>query len=269
MGFETTYGIKIEALGLSGAQATAYISGVRKHLSWIDGTKVGRRLLQAIGWQSRNNPGNLTGGVLPIQPYTGTTCNATASNSTSTATGWSRPLVTYSPNVFHKTGSCYTSLKRAETNRGLYPDELLFHELVHAFRGTSARFRAINFAPGGLSGHTGTEEFIAIMTTNIYISDPSNGSKTGLRKDHQGFAKLEAAFADSFGFFRLSKQVFTLVDQFCRENPSFTKWISEIKAPFNPIAAYYQNQNKTKELSNSALALLRDGDVFGLMMKLI
>ena len=264
MGFETQYGINIAPAGLAGAQAASYEHNVRKHLSWIDGTKVGRLLLKAIAWHVRNNPGNFAGGVLTIQPYTAGGCNATENNSTSTGTGWSQPTVNYSPGVFNHSGACYTQLKKAATNRGLYPDELLFHELVHGFRGAAARFRAFP-ASGGLANYDGTEEFIAVLTTNIYVSDPSNGSKTGLRRDHHGFAKLEEGFAGSFEFFRSSKNAFTLVDQFCTENPAFTRWIAGVRAPFNPIAAYYGDKAKAQRFSNGAVALVRDGDWQGLI----
>lgn len=264
MAFEKQYGLSIAATGLGGGQAVAYVHNVRKHLSWIDGTKVGRLLLKAIAWHVRNNPGNLAGGVMTIQPYTGADCNATVNNSTNTATGWSQPTVNYSPGVFNHGAACHAQLKKAATNRGLYPDEILFHELVHGLRGAAARFRGLPVS-GGLAGYNGTEEFIAVLATNIYVSDPSNGSKTGLRRDHTGFAKLEPALAGSLDFFRSSKNAFTLVDQFCKENPAFTKWLSEVKAPFNPIAAYYGDQAKAQRYSNSAVALVRDGDWAGLI----
>ena len=265
MGFETKYGLSISPAGLSGGAARAYEYNVRKHLSWIDGTTVGRLLLKGIGWHARNNPGNLTGGTMTIQPYTGGGCNATVNNSTSTATGWSQPVVNYSPNVFNHGAACHAQLKKAATNRGLYPDELLFHELVHGFRGAAARFRGLPVS-GGLSRYTGTEEFIAVLTTNIYVSDPSNGSKTGLRQDHKGFKPLEKELSGSFDFFRSSKNAYTLIDQFCTENPAFTKWIAGVKAPFNPIAAYYGDKAKAQRYSNSATALLRDGDWTGLLV---
>ncbi len=264
MAFEKKYGLNIVPAGLAGGQATSYEHNVRKHLSWIDGTKVGRLLLKAIAWHVRNNPGNLAGGVMTIQPYTGADCNATVNNATSTGTGWSQPTVSYSPGVFNHGGACHVQLKKAATNRGLYPDEILFHELVHGLRGAAARFRGLPVS-GGLTRYNGTEEFIAVLTTNIYVSDPSNGSKTGLRRDHTGFTKLEPELSGSMEFFRSSKNAFTLVDQFCKENPALTKWISEVKAPFNPLAAYYGDKAKAQRNSNSALALVRDADWIGLM----
>jgi len=268
-GFETKYGIKIEPAGLSGAAKANYVHGVRTHLSWIDGTNVGQLLLKAIGWHARNNPGNLAGGVVSIQPYTGGKCNAAVGNSTSTATGWSRPTVNYSPGVYATGGPCHTALLKASTNRGLYPDELLFHELVHAFRGAAARFNSAVAAGGGLSGYGNREEFIAVLTTNIYISDPSNGSKTGLRKNWNGFAPLEKGLDGSLDFFRSSKNAFSLIDGYCKDNPAFTRWIAAVKAHFNPIAAYYGDPATARSLSNGAVALVRDGDWVGLLGNLL
>jgi len=132
----------------------------------------------------------------------------------------------------------------------------------------AARFRGFPVR-GGLASYDGTEEFIAVLTTNIYVSDPSNGSKTGLRRDHHGFTKLEEGLAGSFEFFRSSKNAFTLVDQFSPENPAFTKWISEVKAPFNPIAAYCSDKAKAQRRSNGAVALVRDGDWQALLTGLV
>ena len=81
--------------------------------------------------------------------------------------------------------------KKPETNRGLYPDEILFHELVHALRGTSAQYMSLIPLSGGLKRYDSREEFIAVLATNIYISDPSNRSKTGLRRDHIQYTPLE------------------------------------------------------------------------------
>ncbi len=268
MAFETKYGLNIAPSGLGGTAATAYVLAVRKHLMWIDGTKVGRFLLQAIGWHARHNPGNLTGGVMTIQPYTGGKCNAAADNTVRTPTGWSQPAVSYSPDVFTHGGACQEQMKKATTNRGLYPDELLFHELVHGFRGASARFSA-NRLHGGLAGYTGSEEFVAVLLTNIYISDPSNGSKTGLRADHDGFRPLDPYFSDSFRFFRSSSNAFALVDQLCTENPSLTKWISGVKAPFNPLTAYYADKAKARAMSNGAVSMVRDRDWQGLIAGLL
>lgn len=200
MGFETQYGINIAPAGLAGGQATSYVHNVRKHLSWIDGTKVGRLLLKAIAWHVRNNPGNLAGGVMTIQPYTGADCNATVNNATSTGTGWSQPTVSYSPGVFNHGGACHVQLKKAATNRGLYPDEILFdeilfHELVHGLRGAAARFRGLPVS-GGLTRYNGTEEFIAVLTTNICLrpverlEDRTAAGPHGLHETGAGAVRL-------------------------------------------------------------------------------
>ena len=49
----------------------------------------------------------------------------------------------------------------------------------------------------------------------------------------------------------------------------FTKWIAGVNAPFNPIAAYYGDKAKAQTYSNSAIALVRDGDWRGAMFKIM
>jgi hypothetical protein len=266
MGFETQYALKIDPVGLTGALATAYDHEVRRHLGWIAGTTVGQLVLRGIAWHARHNPSHLKDGVVPIVPYTGDYCNAKTDQATHNATGYMQPTVRYSPGVFHKGGLCYADSLKKDTNRGLTPDEMLFHELVHAFRGASARDSGITGPlTGGLAGYDDEEEFIAVLMTNIYISDPSNTSKTGLRKDHATHEPLEPGLAGSFAFYKSSKDVFTYIDALCTENPALTKWVADVKAPFNPIAAYYKDKAACQRNSNSTTAKLRDGDWQGLM----
>ena len=269
MGFETKYSIKIDPVGLSGAAAHVYEHKVREHLSWIDCTTVGRLLLNSIAWHARNTPGNLLSGGVPIRPYTGAGCNAGIGHTTLTPTGWSQPVVTYSPDVFTLHGACYASLQKPETNRGLYPDEILFHELVHALRGTSAQYMSLIPLSGGLKRYDSREEFIAVLATNIYISDPSNRSKTGLRRDHIQYTPLEKGLDGSFEFYRSARNAYAQVSQFCNENRGFTKAVAAVRAPFNPIAAYYQDKEKAYRMSNSAIAYVRDGDWQGAIDKLL
>jgi len=60
----------------------------------------------------------------------------------------------------------------------------------------------------------------------------------GLRQDHHQFHKLEPGPATSREFFKSGRNTYGIIAQFCDEHPNFTKWIAEMKAPFNPIRAY-------------------------------
>ena len=107
-------------------------------------------------------------------------------------------------------------------------------------------------------GYT-TEELIAVVVTNIFMTDPSNtrSDRVGLRRDH-GFGKLESARSDSLAFFRSSQNAFNRIEQFCREDRWFTERLAETRATYNPVMVYYQFQTAARKASSSTEALLED-----------
>jgi len=130
------------------------------------------------------------------------------------------------------------------------PHEVLFHELVHSFRRTSGKMRGWSLSgTATLSGQGNVEEFIAIMVTNIFISDVTNRYKTGLREDWSSHSPLDPALAESYHFFALGTKAFNLIASFCDDNPVFTKMLSKVRAHFNPIAAYYNHRRKAFEIA--------------------
>ena len=157
-------------------------------------------------------------------------------------------------------GPCWHLLQSVTTNRGLLPHELLFHELVHALRDASGFGQALGALRGGLRWYDNLEEFIAVVVTNIYMTDPSNkrADHVGVRRDHHHFNKLGTGLADSLDFFKTSRDTFGRIDQFCTDNPWFTQKLAETKATFNPIAAYYHDKDTARRNSQSATAILRD-----------
>src|SRR5258708_23434633 len=70
------------------------------------------------------------------------------------------------------------------TKSGAQPDEILFHEMVHATRQMRGIF---NPMPLGFLYDT-EEEFFAILLANIYASE--TGRPIDLRSDHHGFEHL-------------------------------------------------------------------------------
>jgi hypothetical protein len=86
------------------------------------------------------------------------------------------------------------------------------------------------------------EEFIAVLCTNIYVSDRTNRIKTGLRAGHRGFGAMSAADAMRFGLFASSRGAFGLVKQFCADHPIFSKALSDQlpDVEYNPIADFYR-----------------------------
>lgn len=241
MDFLTRYNIAINPTGLAGAAASSYTYKVHEHLTWIQRTTSGQILLAAIKFHAS---------PVVIQPYTAGDCNATG--------GWQmvgggrQGIVRYSPTTFSLHGACPATT--SVNNRGLYWDEILFHELVHVFRGVSGKFSQQPVF-GGLSKYTDTEEFYAVLLTNIYISDRTNKIKSGLRRDHKGFHALEPKLAQPWGFFTSGTQTFGLIQRFVTDNPGISVRLANdvATAPFNPIADYYADRDRAEKLSKAAL----------------
>jgi hypothetical protein len=162
MDFAAHYKINVNPVGLAGQQATTYTHKVTEHLRWIYRTKVGKILLDSIRFH---------GLPVEIRPFLGGTCNAVGGGETPVG-GAFRGFVAYSPDTFSLHGAC--SATQSVPNRGLYWDEILFHELVHVFRNVSGKWKQQPLI-GGLFRNDDTEEFFAVMVTNIYISDRSCG----------------------------------------------------------------------------------------------
>src|SRR5262252_991229 len=130
----------------------------------------------------------------------------------------------------------------------LVPD--VIHELVHSLRRISGKMHRFSlWGTGTLSSQGNNEEFIAIMVTNIFISDVTNTYKTGLRDDWLSHSPLDPALAESYRFFALGTKAFNLIATFCDDNPGFTQMLSKVRAHFNPIAAYYKNRRKAFEIA--------------------
>lgn len=254
MGIEA-YGFKIVPTDLEGALARAYEMGVRAHLSLLEQTACGKILFNSIRYWKI---------PVVISPYDGSEghCNATVSHDHyDQTTGILYPRVLYSPTTMGREGPCWKFLAKINQTNASLPHEVLFHELIHAFRlvTTSAHKQyTYKLSQGALHRYTNDEEFIAVLATNIFISDPSNSNKTGLRANHQTGAALQSDLATSFEFFRSSAFTFRLVEKFCKENPGFTGALAKVSAKFNPIAAYYSNPEKARQMSNNPAARERD-----------
>ena len=225
------YFIRINPVGLTGHAATRYVSQVHEHLRWIHKTVSGKLLLNCI--RRPNFP-------IEIRPHADATCNAIGGSEQKVAGAPVTGVVTYTPGAFGHGGSCAAA--HGANRSGRLVDEVLFHELIHVFRtatNTWNQGRLVGFA---MKQYDSNEEFIAVLCTNIYVSDRSNKIKTGLRAGHRGFAAMTAADAGRFALFASSSEAFTLVKQFCADNPIFTKALSKhLKdVPYNPIADFYQ-----------------------------
>jgi hypothetical protein len=243
MDFNAQYGISISPVGLAGNAARVYTDKVREHLTWIYRTKMGRILLASIKFHAK---------PVIIQPYTGTDCNS--SGGWKTVGGAVQGTVSYSPDTFSLHGACSVNKAAANARSGLLWDEILFHELVHVFRGVSGKWNKTSLT-GALVQYDDTEEFFAVMITNIYISDRTNRIKTSLRANHnKNFRPQGAKFSEPWGFFTRGPQVFSLVKQFVEENHGFSTRVATdlVDVPFNPIADYYADRYHAEDISRQA-----------------
>jgi hypothetical protein len=223
------YNFTINPVGLSGAARTQYVRQVHEHLRWVHRTTSGRILLNCIRRPSF---------PVEIRPLPYTACDALGGGEPRAGT-WSG-VVMYTPFDFSHAGAC--SALPADQNRGRIWDEMLFHELVHVFRQATGKWNkgpALTFA---MRQYTDNEEFIAVMCSNIYVSDRTNRIKSGLRAGHKGFRAMFPADAMRFGLFASSKGAFGLVKQFCADHPIFSKALSDELADveYNPIADFYR-----------------------------
>src|SRR5262249_19660370 len=116
MYFQQHYNITINPTGLAPANARDYTNKVNEHLTWIYKTTSGRILLASIKFHGR---------PVTITPYTAGNCNAIGGGTT--VGGQRVGTVQYSPDTFSLHGAC--SATQSPKNRGLYWDEILFHEL--------------------------------------------------------------------------------------------------------------------------------------------
>lgn len=260
--FEETYSITIDSSAIDSktdpSAARAYEAGVRRNLSKILHTASGRILLNSI----RYDAAHFRSGV-KIVPYDGSQGPCNSDVETEVNAGIMSATVLFSPGTWDRSGPCGRILRDNTRNRATLPDEVLFHELVHALR-TLAQISQMPTLAGGLYRYDDFDEFCAVLATNIHISDRTNRAKTGLSADHHSGRPLETQLARSFEFFQSSLTTFEWVARFCRENPGFTKALAGVRADFNPFWAYYHDPGKARKMSLAPLAEQRDSVGFGL-----
>jgi len=142
------------------------------------------------------------------------------------AGGGSDVKVGFSPDKFRAPTSCF------DGKYGSAADEALLHELVHAARYMRGLSNAIPTDDNSLFGYGNEEEFLAVVTTNVYLS--SKGG-TQLRAHHAGHTALQPPLNTSAGFLT-DKMNWKLL------NIYRLTWMNEflalsyvVTAPFNPF----------------------------------
>jgi hypothetical protein len=249
--FEQEYSITIRPVGLLKGAATVYESGVRDSLRLMLPTTSGQILLNSIHYNAVRNHIQV---ILEPQKET---CGAGLKRPVFVKDRLTGVVFEFSPDDYSDSGECGKRAIARGANGARLPNEVLFHELVHAMRLVSLH----GFGPkvsGGLYKYDDFEEFCAVLATNIYISDRTNHVKSSLRRDHRTGRVLEPELSGSFTFFQSGGNTFHWVQRFCTENVGFTKALAGVKADFNPIAAYYTDPAKARDMSLIPLARQRD-----------
>ena len=235
------FGIEVDGSGLPSSDQKQYESTVGATINILTTSVV----TQAVFYRIRRF------GRVKIIPYNNASdlakygvCNALAvgDGDESAHDGWLYGLqghvtVRYSPNTWINNPGC-------SNGPGFRYQDILLHELVHAarFLGSDHVFNndfnfywAINPT---LLGYENQEEFIAILLTNIYMSE--TGQKT-LRLDH-GSTQHPASMNGSSEFLSNGENL-KVIREFCRQHNEIAPMIAKSTAPFNPIRAFYETQN--------------------------
>lgn len=164
-------------------------------------------------------------------PATNSTCMVTR---VSDGTG-SSVVVRFSPDVFR-------GLDRAagyDPDIRINPDDVLFHELFHAYRFMRGHDRS-NVLVASSNGHvfgSNVEELYAIMITNIYLSEKNRSHSLRFRHS-ASFDPLPESLRTSFKYWAaFADHIRTLATELGGITGVFAE-IAAVNAPWNPLRTH-------------------------------
>ena len=212
---------------------------VLDQLRKIAGSNTGLILLKAI----RNT--GIFCAIVPPSPEVSQACNSQNNGLAHPGVDVASPskgrhyraVIEFDPSQYQSGSLCYRNKHRGDPNlnRGSLPNEILFHELFHAVRTLKGTRQGTKLS-GGLALYGNLEEFLAVMVTNIYISELSKHG-SGLRSDHTSHRPLSQDLNSSLAFFKSSPQVLPILQKFVVDCRQFCEELCNVKTAFNPIAA--------------------------------
>jgi hypothetical protein len=125
-------------------------------------------------------------------------------------------------------------------NVGNNADEVLLHEIVHALRTMQGKRNPVP-TEGTARKYDTEEEFIAILVTNIYMSEKH---ATAFRADHQGYNALKPPLDTPAGFLG-DPQHLRMLKKMAGEAPGLFADLQNVStAVFNPVREYLLNKGK-------------------------
>ena len=229
----------------------AWLNRVRQDIVTISKTKVGDALFRSIKYH---------GIIVTIQPNIPGTCgDGTWPIDDDLHTGNPRLMISQGMSIWfspehHDLGHKCEARYKVFGQLHIESHEVLLHELVHAFRMASFRLDRSVKATKGFAFYDTREEIYAVLIQGIYASERG----TGIRASHTRHFPIDPKLDSSLEFFRSGSEAFKIVENFCKENPGFTKMVAEVRTRFNPIRAYYCWRIEAKKMSLSKLARDRD-----------
>jgi hypothetical protein len=134
----------------------------------------------------------------------------------------------FSPDVIAEK-SCYGG------KSGSLPDEMFVHEIVHVLRMMQGKR---NPYPTKNPAYTNEEEFLAVVTANVYISEKGSSD---LRRDYDGHSPLAAPLNTSSGFLSNPDNLRLMSIYHLVWLPTFLNLSKVIKATFNPFRQLVQD----------------------------
>jgi len=148
--------------------------------------------------------------------------------------GGSDYLLDYSPELYGPKG-----VLKETPYPGSEPDELLFHELIHAERSLEG---VMYFMPVG-NRYDNEEEYLAVVLTNIYLS--SKGALQLRGNHYDGALTAPEKFLDNVQQVDLEPR--TLLERFRLRQPTFFDMLAKPGlAKFNPVLQYYNEGAKVQ-----------------------
>jgi hypothetical protein len=136
----------------------------------------------------------------------------------------------------------YEPSARTNGAYGSKADEVLCHELVHAYRDMRGLSNPVPTSGHVLWYYLNEEEWLAILITNIYIS-AKNSHKNELRADHQANTELKAPLNSSVGFLN-NQDHRRLVQKYWLQEMRLYFSLANVFAPYNPIYEFVNNLAK-------------------------
>lgn len=214
----------------SNPNAGAYEFITQEVLRKIQGTLVGAILIQRINSLSQTAAFTVT--IRPLNEKAIGLTRTFATDETAARQGHegSSATIWYDPTTW-----THAAAKVGYDPANFYqPDDVLFHELVHALRMMRGMIDLVT-----IRDWDNVEDLYAILLTNIYLS--SNGRDRDLRGDHAKlFHKLRNSYLRPTE--QMSDQTFYIeygpdIDRLCNNMPDLCGPISQIQCHFNPLRA--------------------------------